>query len=150
MSDVRQLYQDAILEHSKNPRNATLPAAATCRADGHNPLCGDKVTIAVELDGDIVRDIGFRGLGCAISLAAASMMTEAVKGLARADIDELWRDYQALIAGQADAPVSERPVSERMAPLAAFTPVASYPARRQCATLCWDTLREALEAGFSE
>lgn len=166
MSDVRALYQEAILEHSRNPRHAALPdesEGAAHRAEGHNPLCGDKVTIGLRLDGDgaaaIIRELGFNGVGCAISIAAASMMADALQGASIAEAHDLARRFHAMVASAAskkwpagtvnagagadpDSPSDPTSLPE---PLGAFAEVANYPMRRKCATLCWETLESALE-----
>ena len=152
MSDVGKLYQDAILEHSRNPRNATLPEATDHRAEGHNPLCGDRVTVAVELRGDVIAAIGFDGVGCAISLAAASMMTQAVEGVTVARARELGQRFEALVTGagpeaeaKADAEAGAGEGRSVVEELAVFAGVVEYPMRRRCATLCWETLSRALD-----
>jgi nitrogen fixation NifU-like protein len=138
MSDLRDLYQEMILDHGKNPRNFRFPAASNREADGHNPLCGDRLTVKLELDGEVVKDIGFQGAGCAISTAAASTMTEVVKGKTTADIEAIFQEYHDLVMGKGQGE------AEDLGKLAVFAGVAEFPMRVKCATLCWHTLRAAL------
>ena len=138
MSDLRDLYQETILDHGKRPRNNRFPAGANREAVGHNPLCGDRLTLKVELDGDVVRDIGFEGSGCAISTAAASTMTEAVKGKTRAEVDSIFHAFHDLVTGRA---VTR---SDDLGKLVAFAGVSEFPMRVKCATLAWHTLESAL------
>jgi len=138
MSELRELYQTTILDHNKSPRNFRVPAGATCHADGHNPLCGDRVTVHVALAGDTVRDIGFQGSGCAISTASASLMTQAVKGKAVAEALALFDEFHALLTTGGEP-------SAALGKLAVFAGVREYPMRVKCATLAWHTLRTALE-----
>jgi len=140
MSDLRDLYQEVILDHGKNPRNfGHLDGARS--AHGHNPLCGDLVTVYVLLDGDTIRDVRFEGSGCAISTAAASMMTQALKGLTREEAERLFERYHEVVTGRGDP---ERGL-EDLGKLAVFAGVAEFPLRVKCATLAWHTLRAALE-----
>ena len=138
MSELRELYQNTILDHNKQPRNFRVPDGATCHADGHNPLCGDKVTVHVALDDHRLRDIGFQGSGCAISTASASLMTQAVKGKSVADTLKLFDEFHALLTTGGE-------VSEALGKLAVFAGVREYPMRVKCATLAWHTLRTALD-----
>lgn len=138
MSELRDLYQEVILDHSKSPRNYRFPEGATCSADGDNPLCGDTLTVKLVVDGDTIKDIGFQGSGCAISQAAASTMTEAIKGKNVKDVNALFDQYHALLLG--DKGVDE----ERLGKLAVFAGVAEFPMRVKCATLAWHTMRAAL------
>jgi nitrogen fixation NifU-like protein len=138
MSDLRQLYQEVILDHSKSPRNFRLPAGASHSAEGHNPLCGDRQTVALELDGPVIRDIGFQGSGCAISVASASMMTEAVKGRSKEEAEKLFAEFHAVVTGKEPADI------DALGKLAVFAGVAGFPMRVKCATLCWHTLHAAL------
>jgi nitrogen fixation NifU-like protein len=138
MSELRELYQTTILDHNKSPRNFRVPSDANRHADGHNPLCGDKLTVHLTIADGAVRDVGFQGSGCAISTASASLMTEAVKGK---PVDEVIRQFEAfhalLTTGGAE--------HERMGKLAVFAGVREYPMRVKCATLAWHTLRTALD-----
>lgn len=136
--DVRELYQEIILDHGRSPRNLGFPAETNREAEGHNPLCGDRLTIKLYLEGEIVREIGFEGQGCAISTAAASTMTEAVKGKTRAEVERLFRQYHDLVTGKHPAD------PEALGKLAVFGGVADFPMRVKCATLAWHTLQAAL------
>ena len=149
MSDLRELYQEVILDHSKRPRNFGRLAAATHRADGDNPLCGDKIHLELELDGDRVKDVRFEGQGCAISTASASLMTEALKGRTLAEAHALFHQMHETCTGQPDAETAGlEPVD--LGKLAVFEGVRQYPLRVKCATLAWHTLRNALEGRLSE
>jgi nitrogen fixation protein NifU and related proteins len=140
MSDLRDLYQEVILEHSKAPRNFHDLADANHKAEGFNPLCGDQFTVYLHMDGDKVRDISFQGAGCAISKASASMMTQIVKGKSREEAEKLFDRFHKLVTGQ------EPPKSgEDLGKLAVFSGVSEYPARVKCATLAWHTLQAAFE-----
>ena len=137
--DLKELYRDVILDHNRQPRNFGALTGADAHADGHNPLCGDRLTVWVRLDGERVADIRFEGTGCAISTASASLMTEAVKGKDKATIEALYRQIHTLLT-QHDAPAGP-PLGK----LAALSGVSEFPARVKCATLCWHTLNAALE-----
>lgn len=136
--DMRDLYQELILDHGKHPRNYRAPEHANLHAEGKNPLCGDHVRVHVQFEDGIVKDIGFEGTGCAISTAAASTMTEAVKGLDRAGIQALFETFHALVTGESEAE------PETLGKLAAFAGLSEYPMRVKCATLAWHTLQAAL------
>lgn len=138
MSEFNDLYQELILDHNKRPRNRrVIPCPPGRRAEGHNPLCGDRVTIYVVMDGDVITDVSFEGKGCAISTASASLMTEALKGKTRAEAEKLFgRFYDLVTTGHA---------VDDMDKLEALAGVAEYPARVKCATLAWHTLKAALE-----
>ncbi|HET7676095.1 MAG TPA: SUF system NifU family Fe-S cluster assembly protein [Gammaproteobacteria bacterium] len=138
--DLGDLYQDIIIDHNRAPRNFRRIEPATHQAEGFNPLCGDKLTVYVKLDGDRVQDVSFEGSGCAISVASASLMTDRLKGLTRAEAQALFEDMHALLTGNNDAPDAER-----LGKLAALAGVREYPSRVKCATLCWHTLQAALE-----
>jgi len=138
--ELRELYQDVIIEHSKRPRNFHPLGEGAYKADGYNPLCGDTVTVYLTLDGDVVRDVSFQGHGCAISTASASVMTELLKGKTRAQAEQLFHTFHDLVTGKAaDAD------AERLGKLAVFAGVSEFPVRVKCATLCWHTARAALE-----
>jgi nitrogen fixation protein NifU and related proteins len=139
--DLKDLYRDVILDHNRHPRNFGRPAAAGRQAEGHNPLCGDRLTVFVTLQGDRIEDIHFEGKGCAISTAAASLMTEAVKGKDRAQVQTLFSKVHALLT---DAEVS---ADASLGKLAALSGVREFPARVKCASLCWHTLNAALDSG---
>ena len=140
MSDISDLYQEVILDHGKRPRNFRELASANRRAEGYNPLCGDRETVYLELDGDVVADIAFQGAGCAISTASASMMTESLKGKSRPEAEALFERFHDLITGQSNAPESAPPLGK----LEVFSGVRDYPVRIKCATLPWHTMRSAL------
>jgi nitrogen fixation NifU-like protein len=140
MPDLRELYQDVILEHSKAPRNYRELSTANRKAEGFNPLCGDRYIVYLDLDGDAVRDIAFQGSGCAISKASASLMTQSVKGKTQTQIAELFQDFHNIVTGQTSAESSAPEVSK----LSVFAGVSAYPVRVKCATLAWHTLRAAL------
>jgi nitrogen fixation NifU-like protein len=139
--DLTDLYRDVILDHNKRPRNFGVLAPPARPARGHNPLCGDQLTVYVELDGDVVRDVRFEGKGCAISVASASLMTEAVKGRPRGDVAALFDRVHALLTEQGAVPGPE------LGKLAALQGVREFPARVKCASLCWHTLNAALAGG---
>lgn len=139
MSDLRELYQEVILEHSKAPRNYRELATANHRAEGYNPLCGDHFTVYLDLEGDSIRDISFQGSGCAISKASASMMTQTVKGKNRAAAKMILDAFRKLVTGQANGDRAD------LGKLAAFSGVCEFPVRVKCATLAWHTLQAALE-----
>jgi nitrogen fixation NifU-like protein len=139
MSDLRELYQDVILEHGKDPRNFRAIDGATGDAEGHNPLCGDRVHVYVRREGDTLADLAFTGDGCAISRASASLMTQALKGRTLAEADALHAAFHALVTGAA-APAD----AAELGKLAAFGGVAEFPVRVKCASLAWHTLRAAL------
>jgi nitrogen fixation NifU-like protein len=140
MSDLRDLYQELILEHSKAPRNYRPLPNANQSAEGFNPLCGDHFTVYLDLQGDAIRDISFQGAGCAISKASASMMTQMLKGKRREEAEQLFEEFHKLVTGQAQA----RDKSE-LGKLTVFSGVCEYPARVKCATLAWHALRAALQ-----
>ncbi len=138
MSDLRELYQSMILEHGRRPRNRGCPEGANRHARGHNPLCGDEITLHLRLEDGVVRDVGFEGSGCAISQASASLMTEAVKGRRLDEVEALFERFHELVAG-------EKPPADpgELGKLAVFSGVREFPVRVKCATLPWHTLREA-------
>jgi nitrogen fixation protein NifU and related proteins len=146
MSDLRELYQEIILDHGRHPRNFRALDEATHRAQGHNPLCGDRVTVYVALDGERIADVSFEGRGCAISTAAASLMTEVLKGKTVAEAKTLFEHFHARVTGIAEAPLPE-PLEEEMERLEPLTGVRAYPARVKCATLSWHAFEAALKAG---
>lgn len=137
--DLKDLYRDVILDHNRTPRNFGKLEGANASADGHNPLCGDRLHLSLKLDGDRVQDVRFEGKGCAISTASASLMTESVKGKDRATIGALFDQVHALLTSQdANAP-------PELGKLAALSGVREFPARVKCASLCWHTLNAALD-----
>ena len=141
MAELRDLYQEVILEHSKAPRNFKKLSNANHRAEGFNPLCGDRFTVYLDVDGDTVRDIAFEGSGCAISKASASMMTQTLKGKTLAEAERLFSDFHKFVTTQ-DHTESD---AAALGKLAVFSGVAEFPARVKCATLAWHTLQAALE-----
>jgi nitrogen fixation NifU-like protein len=141
MADLRDLYQEVILEHSKTPRNYRELKAADHKAEGFNPLCGDRFTVFLEMEGDSIKDIGFQGSGCAISKASASMMTQSLKGKTRKEAEALFGRFHGVVTGQTPANGSEPELGK----LAVFSGVSEFPTRVKCATLAWHTLQAALE-----
>lgn len=137
---LRELYQEVIFDHNRNPRNYRPLPAASHQADGHNPLCGDQLTVYVQVENGIVREASFVGHGCAISTASASLMTEAVKGKPIEDVEALFRDVHALLTGTqtTDSPARD------FGKLQVLAGVKDFPARVKCATLAWHTLHNAL------
>jgi nitrogen fixation NifU-like protein len=138
MSDLRDLYQEVILDHGRQPRNFRVIEGASGEADGYNPLCGDKVHVYVKVEGDVVTDVSFTGDGCAISKASASLMTQALKGRTTAEAERLFESFHALVTGQGDS------AEAAAGKLDVFAGVAEFPARVKCASLSWHTLRAAL------
>ena len=138
--DLKDLYRDVIVDHNRNPRNFGKLDPADAHADGHNPLCGDRLTMYVNLEGEHIREAKFEGAGCAISVASASLLTEAIKGKSKSDVKELFDDVHALLT-QHDAQVD----LTKLGKLAALSGVREFPARVKCASLCWHTLNAALE-----
>jgi nitrogen fixation protein NifU and related proteins len=138
--DLKELYRDVILDHNRHPRNFGRLDAADRHAEGHNPLCGDRLTLAVRMNGERIADIRFEGRGCAISTASASLMTEAVKGKDRAAARALFDKVHALLTQPQVA------ADESLGKLAALSGVREFPMRVKCASLCWHTLNAALDA----
>lgn len=144
MSDLRELYQEVILDHHRKPRNFRKQEGGCSHVDGYNPLCGDRVTVYVAMDGDRVKDVSFQGAGCAISTASASMMTEALKGKTRTEAEAVFRTFHELVTGQPAAPAGADP-DPGLGKLAVFSGVREFPARVKCATLAWHTFKAALD-----
>ena len=140
MSELNDLYQEVILEHNKNPRNFREIADADKTADGNNPLCGDALRVYVDLDDERVSDVSFKGSGCAISKASASMMTQMVKGKTRAEADVLFDEFHRMVTGGLDVESEENHLGK----LKIFAGVLEFPARVKCASLSWHTLHAAL------
>ena len=139
MNDIADLYQDLIIDHGTRPRNfKTLEGAQS--AEGYNPLCGDRVTVYVRMEGDRVADAGFQGEGCAISKASASLMTESIKGRTRREIEDMFSSFRAVVTGAADP-------DGQLGKLAVFEGLRDFPARVKCGTLAWHALCAALENG---
>ena len=136
---VDDLYQEIILDHSKRPRNCHAMPDATGKAEGYNPLCGDKLKLYLKMEGDIVKDVSFVGSGCAISTASASLMTESLKGKTREEAVKLLEKFHELLT-------TDSPVTKDLGKLVVFCGVRDYPARVKCATLAWHTLKSALES----
>jgi nitrogen fixation NifU-like protein len=145
MSELSELYQDTILEHNKNPRNFREIEDADREALGNNPLCGDALKVYVKMDGDTVADVAFKGSGCAISKASASMMTQAVKGRTKEEAEELFNEFHEMVTGGLD-PESEE---THLGRLKIFAGVLEFPARVKCASLSWHTLHAALHGDAS-
>ena len=141
MDEIRDLYQEVILDHNKNPRNFHKMEQADSALEGFNPLCGDHYTFYVKFDGDVIVDVSFEGSGCAISKASASIMSSVLKGRTRAEAERLFELFTAIVTGKID-PVEH--VAE-LGKLAAFAGVAEYPVRVKCATLPWHTMHGALK-----
>jgi nitrogen fixation NifU-like protein len=140
MSELSDLYQEVILDHNRRPRNYGPLSGASRTAQGHNPLCGDRLTLYVQLDGAQISGISFEGSGCAISKASASLMTDAIKGHSVAEANALFDRFHRMITSPFDRPVDE----EGLGKLAAFAGVREFPVRVKCASLAWHTLKAAL------
>lgn len=141
MSELNDLYQETILEHNKNPRNFRVIEGADREADGKNPLCGDALRVFVRMEGDTVGDIAFKGSGCAISKASASMMTQAVRGKTKEEAVMLFDEFHRMVTGELDVE-SE---TNHLGKLKIFSGVLEFPARVKCASLSWHTLKAALD-----
>ena len=139
MSDLNDLYQEVILDHNKRPRNFRRIEPASHHADGFNPLCGDKLSLTMTIEGENITDVAFQGSGCAISKASASLMTDAVKGKSVEEARSLFERFHRMVTTPPDAPV------EDMGKLSAFAGVREFPVRVKCASLAWHTLKAALE-----
>ncbi len=142
MSQLGDLYRELIIDHSKRPRNFGPFPEANRRAEGFNRLCGDRITVMVEIEGDTVRQVRFQGSGCAISTASASLLTEAVQGKSRAEVEALYHRFHALVTGKAEDAAD----APELGKLEVFAGVSEYPARVKCASLAWHTLHAALES----
>ncbi|MGI9101399.1 MAG: Fe-S cluster assembly sulfur transfer protein SufU [Terriglobales bacterium] len=138
MAELRDLYQEVILEHSKKPRNYRELAGPSHKAEGYNPLCGDHFTVYLDVEGGKIRDVAFQGSGCAISKASASMMTQAVKGKSTEEAEKMFEKFHQVVTGQEGE-------SGELGKLAAFAGVSEFPVRVKCATLAWHTLHAALK-----
>jgi len=139
MSDLSDLYQEVILDHNRRPRNFRVLDNPTHQAEGYNPLCGDRLNLFLQVDGDVITDVGFQGSGCAISKASASLMTDALKGHAVADARALFERFHRMVTTPPDVAV------EDLGKLSAFAGVRAFPVRVKCASLAWHTLNAALE-----
>lgn len=140
MSELSDLYQEVILEHNKNPRNFREIPEADKTADGNNPLCGDALRVYVDMEDDTVKDVSFKGSGCAISKASASMMTQAVKGKSKDEAEILFDEFHRMVLGEMDEETEENHLGK----LKIFAGVREFPARVKCASLSWHTLNAAL------
>jgi nitrogen fixation NifU-like protein len=140
MSELSELYQQVILDHNKKPRNFRKLDTANYSAEGYNPLCGDHLTVYLDLENDLVKDVGFEGSGCAISKASASMMTQAVKGKSKKEAETLFKEFHLMVTGELDEEGEENSLGN----LKIFAGVREFPVRVKCATLPWHTLHAAL------
>ena len=140
MSELSELYQQVILDHNKKPRNFRKLAAANHTAEGYNPLCGDQLTVYLQLENDAVKDISFEGSGCAISKAAASMMTQAVKGTTKREAERLFTEFHKMVTGD----LGDQSTPNGLGNLEIFAGVREFPVRVKCATLAWHTMQAAL------
>ena len=141
MSELGELYQQVILDHNRKPRNFQKLENANRQAEGYNPLCGDQLTLYLQLEGDVIRNISFQCSGCAISKASASIMTDSVKGKTRAEAEALFERVHKMLTGAPGAKAEHSGLGK----LAVFAGVSEFPARVKCASLAWHTLRAALE-----
>ncbi len=140
MSELSELYQQVILDHNKKPRNFRKLETANYSAEGYNPLCGDQLTVYLNLEDDLVKEVGFEGSGCAISKAAASMMTQAVKGKSKEQAEALFKEFHSMVTGELDEESQENSLGN----LKIFAGVREFPVRVKCATLPWHTMHAAL------
>jgi nitrogen fixation NifU-like protein len=138
MSDLSDLYQEVILDHNRRPRNFHALAGASHRADGYNPLCGDRLTLYLNVAGGVITDVAFEGAGCAISKASASMMTDALKGKTVSEGEALFQRFHRMVTTPPDQPV------EDMGKLSSLAGVREFPVRVKCASLAWHTFKAAL------
>jgi nitrogen fixation NifU-like protein len=141
MADLQELYQSVILDHNRSPRNFREIEGTAHRAEGHNPLCGDRLTVYAVLDGDVITDVSFVGDGCAISKASASLMTQAVKGKRLSEAREMFRTFRQMVTGK----TTPDEVKSILGKLVLFAGVSQFPVRVKCASLSWHTLNAALE-----
>jgi nitrogen fixation protein NifU and related proteins len=141
MSDLRDLYQEVILDHHKKPRNFHKLERANRQADGYNPLCGDKLSVFIQIEEGVVKDIAFVGTGCAISTASASMMTESLKGKTETEAKAIFKRFHQLVTHHSES----QPDPSTLGNLAVFSGVREYPVRVKCATLAWHAMWAALE-----
>jgi nitrogen fixation protein NifU and related proteins len=140
MSELSELYQQVILDHNKKPRNFHKLESANYSAEGFNPLCGDQLTVYLNLDNDQVKEVAFEGSGCAISKASASMMTQAVKGKTKEEAEALFKEFHSMVTGELDEEMEENSLGN----LKIFAGVREFPVRVKCASLPWHTLHAAL------
>jgi len=140
LDQIRDLYQEVVFDHNRNPRNFRVMEDATRKIEGFNPLCGDRITLYVKVNGDVIEDVSFQGAGCAISTASASLMTEIVRGQTEAQAHHLFELFHRITTGQ-----EEDANLEALGKLAVLAGVRAYPARVKCATLAWHSLEAALK-----
>jgi nitrogen fixation NifU-like protein len=145
VNDLRELYQEVILDHSKHPRHFREMAEASHQADGHNPLCGDRITVYLQLDGDVVEDVSFQGAGCSISTASASMMADALRGKTVEEVKALFDRFHELVTSDPSHAAENAAASSELGKLAVFSGVCEFPMRVKCASLAWHTMKAALE-----
>jgi nitrogen fixation NifU-like protein len=138
-AELQDLYQQVILDHNRRPKNFRVLEGGR-KAEGYNPLCGDRITVYLSVEDGVIKDVAFQGSGCAISKASASLMTESVKGKTVAEADSLFEQFHGMITGPADAPVAD------VGKLAVLSGVRQFPVRVKCASLAWHTLRAAVES----
>ncbi len=138
MNDLRDLYQEVILDHNKRPRNFRIIEQPTHRAEGVNPLCGDRISVYLDIEDEIIKDITFQGAGCAISSASASLMTEALKGKPVGEVEHLFEAFHNVVTSDCECP-------RGLGKLSVLAGVRDYPSRVKCATLAWHAVRAALE-----
>lgn len=143
--DLRELYQQVILDHNRNPRNFRKVESCDCSVDGENPLCGDKITIFLSMDGDTVRDVAFQGAGCAICMASASMMTERLRGCERTEAEAIFEEFHSLVTGVKELDNRKSRADSRLEKLEVFSGVREFPVRVKCASLPWHTFKAALD-----
>jgi nitrogen fixation protein NifU and related proteins len=143
MSDLDELYQEVILDHNRSPRNYRAMANANRRAQGYNPLCGDHVTVYLDLEEGVIKDISFQGSGCAISKASASMMTAELKGKTETEAKELFENVHKMLTGESNEQEGPKDVGK----LKILSGVCKFPARVKCASLAWHTVNSALKGG---
>lgn len=141
MSDLQDLYQSIILDHNRRPKNYGALEGATSRAEGRNPLCGDEVAVELKVEHDAITDVRFTASGCAVSRAAASIMTQAVKGKSVGEADRLFVQFHDLVTGKLKPSVDE---ARKLGEMAAFSGVSRFPVRVKCASMPWHTLQAAL------
>ncbi len=142
MFDIKDLYQEVIIDHNRSPRNFGKLEDATQVAEGYNPLCGDKLNLYLKTEDDVITDVSFDGSGCAISVASASLMTDSLKGMTTEEAEQLFQNFHNLIMEEQNPDNDEM---QKLGKLAALAGVKEYPARVKCATLCWHTLHSAMQ-----
>ena len=138
MSELNDLYQEVILDHNRRPHNFRVIESATAKQEGYNPLCGDRLTLYLTVDNDVIKDVAFQGSGCAISKASASLMTDALKGKTVAEARELFERFHAMITSNPDTPADD------MGKLSVLAGVREFPTRVKCASLAWHTMKAAV------